>query len=66
MGQRDEIMQTFGPLLKEAIALVVFDEINSLRAFAGLTPRTTPQLLTALTAKLQTLQPYDWMELSQE
>ena len=61
MGQRDEVMHTFGPLLKEALALVVLDEINALRAFAGLAPRTQQQLLTAIATKLTTLQPYDWM-----
>lgn len=62
MGIRDDTMQTFGPFLIEAIALIVLDELNILRAQAGLPPRTVAQLLTAVNTTVAGLTDYDWMD----
>ena len=53
-GWKDEIADIeiqFNDTLK-AFALVVLDEINALRANAGLQPRTITQLKTAVKSKL--------------
>lgn len=41
--------------IDKAVALVMLDEINILRAKAGLAPRTPAQLKTAVTAKFRSL-----------
>lgn len=61
MKTRDEIMQQFGPMLLEALMLIIKDEINLLRAEHGLLPRTNEQILNAIDDKLQTLPVYDWV-----
>ena len=58
---RQELYQKFGPLLIEAIVLIVKDEINILRSEAGLTERTNAQIITAIGNKIETLEEYDWM-----
>lgn len=63
MADRDDMMKKFGPRLLEAVALVVIDEINILRAKKNLPPRTAGQLLNAINNKLDTLPPYDWMTI---
>jgi len=63
MITRDELYRTFGPLLVEAIVLVIKDEINKLRVEAGLPERTTEQVLTAINNKLSSLSGYDWMNI---
>lgn len=59
---REEIYRRFGPLLLEAIVLVIKDEINALRAEHGLDERTNQQLINALENRLQILNKYDWMK----
>jgi len=54
-------MQKFGPLLLEAFALMVLDEINILRANAGLPARTPQQLLDTIGNHATTLPLYNWM-----
>lgn len=61
MATRDETMQQFGPILLEALALLLLDEINILRNAAGLPPRTKQQALDAINNHVQSLPPYDWM-----
>lgn len=58
-------MQKFGPILLEALALVVLDEINILRQQLGLQTRTKQQLIDQISNHISTLPPYDWM-LDQE
>lgn len=60
MSQRDDLMQQFGPLLIEALALTVLDDINLLRGELGLSPRTPQHLLDQLNNHLSTLPDYDW------
>ena len=59
---RDDVYSMFGPKLLEAIALIIKDEINTLRAEHSLPDRTNQQILNAIEAKLETLSDYDWME----
>lgn len=58
---RDELYQKFGPVLIEAVVLVVRDEINTLRALAGKQERTKQQMIDAVETKLNSLDTYDWM-----
>jgi len=58
---KEELYRMFGPLLVEAVVLVIKDEINLLRTQHSLPERTGEQLVTAIGAKLETLSKYDWM-----
>jgi hypothetical protein len=58
---RGELYKTFGPILLEAIALIIKDEINLLRQQHGLPERTNQQIIDAIENKLNTLPKYDWM-----
>ena len=58
---REELYRQFGPILVEAIVLIMMDEINILRAEHGLSPRTKQQLINAIENKLSGLELYDWM-----
>lgn len=61
MSTRDELYRKFGPLILEALALVVKDEINTLRTNHGLANRTNQQIIDAIETKLFVLGKYDWM-----
>lgn len=61
MVRRDELFQKFGPLLFEAFAIIVKDEVNDLRVLHGLSPRTNIQIINKLDTVLDGLQKYDWM-----
>lgn len=58
---RDELYESFGPMLLEAISRVILDEINILRTNASLPERNLSQVVDAIDAKLTTLIKYDWM-----
>ena len=58
---RDKLYEHFGPMLLEATARVILDEINVLRIEAGLSERTIDQVITALKNKYDSLDDYDWM-----
>jgi hypothetical protein len=62
MANRDTLYRKFGPLIIDAIMVLVFQEINSLRTKVGLTPYTSQQAIDALQSKLELLSKYDWME----
>ena len=61
MTTREELYQKFGPVLLEAVCLIIKDEINLLRTEHGLAERTNLQIMTAIDNKLQTLELYPWM-----
>ena len=61
MATKEELYLKFGPMLIEAIVLIVKEEINILRVEAGLSERTDKQILTAIDNKLSSLPLYDWM-----
>ena len=59
---REELYKMFGPLLLEAIVLIIKGEINILRTKAELSERTNEQIITAINNKLSLLSKYDWMD----
>ncbi len=59
---REELYRKFGPMLLEAVVLVVKDEINILRTEVGLPPRDNEQIMIAVNNKLDNLSSYNWME----
>ena len=61
MTTRHEAYIRFGPKLFEAVTRKLVDEINLLRANAGLAERTQQQMIDALIAEYQGLPDYDWM-----
>lgn len=61
MITRKELYKKFGPLLVEAVVLIIKDEINLLRVECGLPERTNQQMVSAIESKLGTLSEYDWM-----
>lgn len=61
MATRHELYQKFGPMLIEALVLIIKDEINILRQEIGLSERTDQQILNAIDNKLETLPEFDWM-----
>lgn len=62
MVTRGELYQKFGPLLIEALALIIKDEINELRAEQGMPEKTEQDILDTLDNKLNTLTKYAWMQ----
>lgn len=62
MITRQELYRMFGPILIEAIVLIIKDEINILRTQASLPERTNQQIIDAIEAKLSTLSKYNWMD----
>lgn len=61
MATREELYKRFGPILIEAVVLVIKDEINTLRVLAGKQERTKQQIMDAVETKLNSLSTYDWM-----
>ena len=59
---RQDLYQKFGPLLVEAVVLIIKDEINLVRAQLGLSERTNQQIIDVVSNKLETLSEYDWMQ----
>ncbi|MBA7613777.1 hypothetical protein ES703_21033 [subsurface metagenome] len=62
MVTRSEVFRRFGPFLNEAMMLVILEEVNVLRSFAGKPPRTEQQMLDQLGNHSTSLEPYDWMK----
>lgn len=58
---REELYRMFGPLLLEAIVLIIKDEVNILRTELNLPERTNQQIINAIDNKLSSLSKYDWM-----
>lgn len=59
---RDNLYRKFGPMLLEAVVMVIKDEINLLRTEHGLPERTNTQLVNAIETKLSEIKKYEWME----
>ncbi|GAI41099.1 unnamed protein product [marine sediment metagenome] len=62
MAQRDELYRRFGPILLEAVMLVILEHINVLRKEQGMPEITKQDLLDSLNNHLNELQPYAWMQ----
>ena len=58
---RKELYYQFGPILLEAIVLLIKDEINILRVAAGKPERTSEQVMDGIASKLSALTKYNWM-----
>ena len=55
MKDANKLFQEYGPLLIQALAFVIRDEINILRVKAELSERTNEQIVNALETKLSAL-----------
>lgn len=62
MGNRNDTYQQFGPMLLEAMVLVLLEHINYLRVNQGMPKITEQDLIDSLNNHLPSLEPYDWME----
>ena len=62
MTLRDDTFRRFGPILLEALCLVLLDYQNELRQEQGMKLLTMDDVLLKLENHLSELQPYDWME----
>lgn len=66
MAIRDELFAKFGPLLLEAIADFLLDNINTLRKEQGKPEISKDAYLILLSNHITELEPYDWMSESEE
>lgn len=61
MPKRDEVFIKFGPLLIEALVMVLVDKINEVHPGLGLPHVTYDEVFTQVENHLSHLEPYDWM-----
>ncbi len=61
MPNREELYRRFGPLLLEAMILVLLEQINVLRDNQGMPEITEQDLIDSLENHLSELSPYNWM-----
>ncbi len=61
MFTRENTYRQFGPILTEAICLVLLDEINTLKDNQGMPQITGQDILDKLNNHLSHLEPYEWM-----
>jgi len=61
MAQRDDLFEQFGPILLEAFAVMILDEVNRIRQHTGMPQITKQQVLAQINNHLSALEPYDWM-----
>jgi len=61
MATRDDTFRKFGPILLEAMVLVLLEHINFLRQNQGVPEITEQDLIDSLNNHLSELEPYDWM-----
>jgi hypothetical protein len=66
MPPRDDLFIKFGPLLLEAMFLVLLDEINTLRPGQGQPTITMEDLISNANNHVTTLPDYDWMAMPPE
>jgi len=59
---REELYQQFGPMLVEAVVLLMLDELNKLRELHGLSVYSPDQLANAISTKLANMKTYAWMD----
>lgn len=60
-ADRNDTYKKFGPLLLEALTLILLDQINLIRSNLSMPPITKQDLIDSLNNHLNELQPYDWM-----
>jgi len=61
MTQRDELFRRFGPMLLEALIIMIVEECNRLRSKAGMPHITKEMFFDEINNHLSELEPYDWM-----
>lgn len=64
-GDREQLYRRFGPMLVEALVMIIKDEINLIRQELGLSARTNQQLINAIENKLDSLDEYEWMQMEE-
>lgn len=62
MTERDKLFQKFGPILLEAIVIMMVQETNRLRAQLNMQPVTKEMFFDEINNHLSEIQPYEWME----
>lgn len=62
MPARDDTYAKFGPMLLEAMLLVILEHINVLRNEQGMPEITEQDLIDSLNNHLSELTPYNWMD----
>lgn len=62
MADRNDTYRKFGPILLEAMTLVLLEQINLLRKEQGMPEITEQDLIDSLNNHLSELKPYDWMQ----
>lgn len=62
MAKRDELFKKFGPILLEAFAIMILEEVNRIRQHVGMPQITKQQVLDEINNHLSELEPYDWMQ----
>jgi hypothetical protein len=61
MPPRDDLFEQFGPVLLEAMFMVLLDQINDLRPGQGKPLLTVQDLISGASNHVQSLSLYDWM-----
>ncbi len=61
MPDRNDTYRRFGPILLEALCLVLLENINELRKEQGMPKITEQDIIDELNNHLAELTPYDWM-----
>jgi len=61
MAGRDDTYRKFGPILLEALCLVLLNHINQLRNEQGMPEITEQDIIDELNNHLAELEQYDWM-----
>lgn len=61
MNTRDDTYRKFGPILLEAMCLVLLENINELRNEQGMPEITEQDIIDSLNNHLSELERYNWM-----
>ena len=62
MIQRDELFRKFGPILFEAVVIMIVEETNRLRTQLNMPLITKQDFSDEINNHLSELLPYDWMQ----
>lgn len=62
MAQRDDLFRKWGPLLLEAVVIMVVQETNRLRTQLGMPLITKQMFYDEINNHTSELEPYDWQD----